>query len=310
MSVAFDTSLRPDVYELRARLVVPGDPPIQREESLTLTLAPRRLPHRMPVMMWGIGSPSEFSRELPRLQQLGFTHCLGFSADYGAIWKAQEPIPATTPEAIAATNQMLDTALAHDFGIAATLYAGAFLKQRPELARVDRQGKPYARHDCNAALPGLAEFSHRVGASVARTFGQHPGFVAALINSEVRDDSEISFSQFDRDAYKKFSGHDYPPEVVTKYGVAWKSLPGFPSNRVVPDGAGVLSVVLDRGRWLERLAHRVASGIENDGAGRLMDLVRPGDSRSEYCRKWRRGRCVGAVDLHGAESAARGLLRR
>lgn len=34
-------------------------------------------------------------------------------------------------------------------------------------------------------LPGLAE---NVGASVAQTYGKHPAFVAALVNSEVRDD--------------------------------------------------------------------------------------------------------------------------
>ncbi len=231
----FDTSLRPDDYELRARLTVPGDPPIQRDETLPLKLVARPLPQRMPVMMWGIGSPTEFARELPRLQDLGFTHCLGFGADYDAIWKAGQPVPPNSPAAIAATNQMLDTALANDFGIAASLYAGYFLKKRPELARIDRAGNPYARHDCNAALPGLAEFSENVGASVAQTYGKHPALVAALINSEVRDDSEVSFSAFDRELYRQFAGRDIPEEVITKSGVQWKTIRDFPVDRVIPD---------------------------------------------------------------------------
>lgn len=231
----FDTALRPDDYEFRARLTVPGDPPIQRDESLQLKLVARPLPQRMPVMMWGIGSPTEFARELPRLQQLGFNQCLGFGADYDAIWKAGKPVPANSPETIVATNQMLDTALANDFGIAATLYAGYFLKQRPELARVDREGKPYARHDCNAALPGLIEFSENVGASVAQTYGKHPAFVAALVNSEVRDDSEVSFSAFDREHYRKFANRDIPADVITKSGMLWKSIKDFPADRVIPD---------------------------------------------------------------------------
>ncbi len=231
----FDTSLRPDDYEFRARLTVPGDPPIQRDESLSLKLVARPLPQRMPVMMWGIGSPTEFARELPRLQQLGFNQCLGFGADYDAIWKAGKPVPANSPEAIVATNRMLDAALANDFGIAATLYAGYFLKQRPDLSRVDREGKPYARHDCNAALPGLVEFSENVGASAAQTYGKHPAFVAALVNSEVRDDSEVSFSAFDREHYRKFAGRDIPADVITKSGVLWKSIKDFPADRVIPD---------------------------------------------------------------------------
>ncbi len=231
----FDTSLRPDDYELRARLTVPGDPPIASDEFLRLKLVGRPLPHRMPVMMWGIGSPAEFARELPRMQRLGFNQCLGFGADYDSIWKAGKPLPANSPETIVATNRMLDEALANDFGIAATLYAGYFLKQRPELARVDRQGKPYARHDCNAALSGLAKFSENVGASVAQTYGKHPALVAALVNSEVRDDSEVSFSEFDRERYRAFAGREIPAEVITKWGVTWKTIPDFPADRVIPD---------------------------------------------------------------------------
>ncbi len=241
ISRPFNTKLRPDDYELSARLTLPGDPPIIREESLRLKLMPRPLPHRMPVMMWGIGSPTEFALELPRLKELGFNQCLGFSPDLDAIWKARKPVPANTPAAIQATNRMLDTALANEVGIAATLYAGYFLKQRPELLRVDRNGKPYARHDSNAALPGLAEFSENVGKSVGQTFAKHPAFVAALVNSEVRDDSEVSYSEFDRAAYRQFSGRDIPDEIVTKSGVAWNTLKDFPANRVIPDDHPLLT---------------------------------------------------------------------
>lgn len=58
---------------------------------------------------------------------------------------------------------------------------------------------------------------------------------AALIDSEVRDSSQPSFSQFDREAYRQFAGTDIPEEVVIKNGVQWTSLKGFPADRVVPD---------------------------------------------------------------------------
>ena len=238
ISKPFNTKLRPDDYELRARLKLPGDPPIEREESLRIKLMPRPLPHRMPVLMWGIGSPTEFARELPRLKELGFNQCLGFGADLDTIWKAGKPVvadSATAVDGVLATKRMLDSALANDIGIAAQLYPGYFLKQKPELARVDRNGKPYSRHDCNAALPGLAEFSENVGKSIAQTYGKHPAFVAALVNSEVRDDSEVSFSEFDRAAYRKYAGRDIPDEITTKSGVAWKTLKDFPGDRVIPD---------------------------------------------------------------------------
>ncbi|MCO6457225.1 MAG: hypothetical protein J5I93_18160 [Pirellulaceae bacterium] len=240
VSLSLDTSLRPDSYDLQARLHVPSDPPATCEDTLALTLVPRPLPHRMPVLMWGIGGPEAFRQELPRLKHLGFTHCLGLSADYDSIWKAEQPVPAGSPAMIEATSRMLDLALVHDMRIAASLYAGYYLKKRPELSRVGRDGKPYARQDCNAALPGLAEFCERVGTSVARTYGGHPAFAAALINSEVRDDSQLSFSDFDRQAYRQFSGQDIPEQVQIKNGVLWSQLPGFPANRVIPDDHPIL----------------------------------------------------------------------
>lgn len=232
--VPLDTRLRPDDYALRVRLSVPGEPPVVREETLALKLMPRPLP-RMPVVMWGIGSPAEFARELPRLKDLGFTHCLGFAPDTATPWGRDEPAPAHGPEMIAAVERMFDTALAHELRIAASISVGPFLKARPELARVDRQGQPYPRHDCNAALPGLAAYAERVGRGVGQTYGRHPAFEATLVNSEVRDDAALSFSEFDRAAYRRFSGQEIPDEAIQKWGVQWSKLPNFPADRVIPD---------------------------------------------------------------------------
>jgi len=238
IAVPFDTSLRPDVYELTARIEIPGPLPTFRKETRRVTLVGRPLPYRMPVMMWGIGSPAEFARELSRLKELGFTQCLGLGADYDAIWQAGKPIAPSTQVAVdgmIAAKKMLDDALANDFGVAAALSPGAYLKQKPELARVDRQGKPYSRQDANASLPGLAEFCENVGKSVGRTYGPYPAFVAALLNTEVRDDSAISFSEQDFAAYRKVSGHDIPDEITAKWGLQWTSIKDFPHDRVIPD---------------------------------------------------------------------------
>ena len=229
----FDTRLRPDDYPARAVLSLPGEPPTETSANLPLKIVSRPLPHRMPVVMWGIGGPS-FVSELPRLKTLGFTSCFGIDADNASVWAVKKPVLPSGP-VLEKARSILDTALANDFGVVAQLQPGHFLKSQPGLDRVDRNGKPYARHDCNAALPGLAEFSENVGKSVGQAYGQHPAFIAALINSEVRDDSEISFSKADRDAYRAFSGADIPEEVVTKTGLYWQDLKDFPADRVVPD---------------------------------------------------------------------------
>lgn len=231
----FDTSLRPDSYRIVAHLEMHSDPPFTSEESATLTLVPRPLP-RMPVLMWGLGSPSSVRQELPRLKDLGFTHCLGGGAEYDRIWEARKPIPPWTPDVIAETQSMLDLTLANDLGIAFSLSPGGWLKNRPELQRVGRDGKPYgSRADVNAALPGLTDFCFNVGASVAQAYSAYPAWEATLINTESRDSSQLSFSDFDREAYRKFSGTDIPPEAMTKSGVDWTKLKEFPKDRVIPD---------------------------------------------------------------------------
>ncbi|MCZ2342367.1 MAG: hypothetical protein LC104_11310 [Bacteroidales bacterium] len=238
ITIPFDTKLRPGLYDILARVDIPGTQPTYRQQELQVTLVGRPLPHRMPVIMWGMGSPASVLEELPRLQLLGFNQCLGFWTDYDAIWRAKQPVIPETASAKDYANSvraMFDTALARDFQLAASIAPGSYLKKKPELARVNRQGKPYTRSDANAALPGLAEFSENVGKSVGRTYGDHPAFTAALLNTEVRDDSEVSFSKQDYAAYRQATGQEIPPEITSKRGLVWSSLKNFPPDRILPD---------------------------------------------------------------------------
>ena len=236
-----DTTLRPDTYKLKARIELQGDAPYASEETMEWTLAPRPL-ERMPVTMWGIGSPAEVLKEMPRLQDLGFTHCLGGGADVEAVWKTGQPAPLVDPVRISSAMGMLDTALARGFRIAFTAGPGHFLQERPELQRIDRQGNPYKREAANAALGGkLEEYCFNVGASIAQTYGNHPAWEASLVSSEVRDSAEPSFSEFDKQLYRSYSGGDIPASVQTKYGVLWNTLKEFPADHIVPDDHPILS---------------------------------------------------------------------
>jgi hypothetical protein len=231
----FDTALRPDTYRLQAHLEMPGAMPFTSDEFTEISIAARPLT-KMPVVLWGLGSPSSVREEMPRLKDLGFTHALGRGADYGTIWTAKKPVPSGSEEQIAEMKAMLDFALTKDFGIAFALSPGGWLKDREEFQRVDRKGQPSAtRPDVNAAMPGLADFCFNVGASIAQTYRAYPAWQAALINTEVRDSSQVSFSEFDHAAYRKFSGVDIPAEVTIKNGVEWSKLKDFPADRVIPD---------------------------------------------------------------------------
>lgn len=235
-----DTTLRPDTYRLEAHLEVPGPTPFVSDEETEITLVPRPLPQRMPAVMWGLAGGEGVRKEMARLKDIGFTLCMGPGADYGAIWDAGKPTLPEKEEQIEEEKKTLDFALANDFGIAFPLSPGRWLKERPELARLNRNGQPYPRSDVNAALPGLADFCFNVGASLAQTYDHFPAWQATLVNSENRDDSQISCSPFDHEAYRKFSGVDFPAEVTQKSGVEWSKLKDFPANRVIADDDPIL----------------------------------------------------------------------
>ena len=224
-----DTSLKARLYLFRARLEISGDSPYATEQSLNLEITPRPSPS-MPVIMWGANGD-----ELDRLQAIGFTHFIGMSAQTGQIWKEKKIAPPGTPETIERNRHTLDAALSRGLNVIATLSPGNLLEEDPAYQRVDRQGKPYARHDICASMPEIAEFFELVGRSVSRTYGDHPAFTTALIDSEVRDHTNVSFNAVDVENYKKFAGTDIPAEVVSKGGVDWTKLKNFPADRVVPN---------------------------------------------------------------------------
>ena len=228
-----DTNLRPDPYHLVARLIVPEPEPYQTEQTFTIRIVPRRPPNRYPVLMWGV--TGGVLNEMQRLKHMGFTHVLGLGASNGKIWEAGQPAEPGTPESVAATKRLLDEALANDMTIVASLSPGYFLRKMEQFRRVDRQGQPAKSEDVCGLFPKLQQFSNNIGASVAKTYGYHPAFQAALLNTEVRDAAVPCFHEHDRQAFRKHAGFDIPPEVNRPSGVRYADLPGFPANRVIGD---------------------------------------------------------------------------
>ena len=235
------TELRPDAYAFRARARLDGERTVAVEDSKAFHVVGRSAP-RMPVVMWGIGSPDGFQRELSRLQSLGFTHCLAGSAPVDAVWEKKRALRDEEYPQAEQMRKALDLALQNGFRLAVNAAPGHFLASRPELQRRNRQGKVYTPTAANPLLdPTLPDFCFQVGASVAHALGNHPAWDAVLVNSEVRDSAQPSFSDVDLEAYRKASGQEIPVEVVSKSGVDWKKIPGFPDNRIVEDQDPVLA---------------------------------------------------------------------
>lgn len=236
LAYALDTSLRPDKYILQTQLESSGDIPYVTATSVPVVIVPRSLPHRMPVLMWGVYSSEGFEREIGRLKQIGFTHVLGLGADFGRIWDAGSPTQPEKPENIATRKRMLNEALAQGLSICASLSPGSWARSKKEFLRVDRQGKVYeSRPDICGLFPELRRFCYNVGVSMAQTYGGFPAFDSALIHTEVRDSANPCFHEHDRAAFRQFAGFDVPEQVGGKSGVRYDSLEGFPESRVLPD---------------------------------------------------------------------------
>ncbi|MHC4399052.1 MAG: LamG-like jellyroll fold domain-containing protein [Planctomycetota bacterium] len=228
-----NTRLRPDEYRLTARLAVEDPAPYESEESFAVRIVPRQPPHQFPVLMWGVyGS---VTKEIERLERIGFTHVLGLGADTARIFEAKSPTEAADPEKVAQAKQMLDEALARGIRVAASLSPGAAMRSREALRRIDRNGKPYSRDDVCGLFPELQELCHNVGASVVQTYGHFPAFEAAMIHTEVRDHANPCFHDHDRAAFRKAAGFDVPPEIAGRRGVDYTKLADFPTDRVIPD---------------------------------------------------------------------------
>jgi hypothetical protein len=232
-----NTALKAGDYDLRARFESGG---YATEQSATLKIVPR-MPPRMPVIMWGAGG-----NEIARLKDLGFTHFIGLSGQGAAeMWKEKKILPPGSPEYIARNRAYLDEALANGLEVVASLSPHDTLEADAKNLRVDRKGVPYARKDIAAATPEFAPFFQTVGTSVGKAYGDHPAFTTALINTEVRDNNQVSFNTVDVEAYKKFAGTEIPAEVTAKWGVDWTKLKDFPADRVIADDDPILKYL----RW-------------------------------------------------------------
>lgn len=269
----FDTTLRPDLYPIESEVSVKAPTLYRSLQTDTFRIVPRPL-DRIPVLNWGLGGTDDVIAEIPRMKQIGFTHCFGLVVDNHWIHDNPNATTAARDSEIPKANRLLDTALAEDFRIAFQLHpVDTFFRKHPETARVDRAGKPYPKipgDDLNGLYPEAQAFSRRVGELAGKTYGTHPAVDAALVNSELRDHAWLSFSDLDRAEYRRISGKEIPAEVQSPYGLSWKSIKEFPADRVVADDHPVLSYYRwyhSEGYGLGKLNSALADGLRA-GSGR------------------------------------------
>ncbi len=265
----FDTSLRPDSYELTASVELPGDEPFSTSRTFEIVVVPRQPAHRMPVVMWGGASGRR-----DELREIGFTHYLGVGCDFRAVWDAEGPAQPGDDARIAAGIEELDAALAAGMRVVSGLSPGSWARGQAEYQRIGRDGEPYTgREDVCARFERIRQFCGDVGESMAAAYGTHPAFDSALIHTEVRGHSRPCFHEHDREAFEQFAGFPIPDEVVNMRGVRHDKLADFPEDRVIPDDHPIYVYY----KWLWK---------EGDGWNELHTRLHRGLKAGSHPRFW------------------------
>ncbi|MCB9940704.1 MAG: hypothetical protein H6823_20900 [Planctomycetaceae bacterium] len=274
MEFSIDSSLKPGEYAVKLSVEVPdwadSDVGYLATTLIPITITSRPLPHRMPVIMWGVGGTEGVVQELPRLKEIGFTHCLGLRVDYQKVWDEGARALPSTAEEIRAGREMLNAALENDVRIISSLAPGSWLRHaavgKPFL-RVDRKGNHYGREDVSGLFPAVQDFCLNTGAAMGRAYGDHPSFAAALLHTEVRGESQVSFHPEEIEAYRKATGAEIPIEVTIKNGVEYQKLANFPKDRVIADDDPILQYLRwfwQRGDGWNELNTRVDQGLKQN----------------------------------------------
>ena len=248
VAVAVDASLKPGEYAAAVSVEVPnwggGDTSYHSQAQIPFVITPRPLPYRMPVVMWGLGGTEAVVEALPELKSIGFTHSLGLRVDYQKVWdEGTEALPGTA-EQIHEGREMLNLALENDLKIISSVAPARWLrtaKVGEPFQRINRKGDHYGREDISGIFQPVQDFCYNTGAALGKTYGDLPAYDAALLHTEVRGESQVSFHPEEIEAYRKASGGAEIPDAVTiKNGVEYAKLKDFPENRVIADDDPIL----------------------------------------------------------------------
>ncbi len=224
-----DSSLKPGTYTLE---VVMGEGSSRVSRSQEFQIVGRRS-QMLPVIMDGMNQS-----DLPQLQPLAFTHWTGLSNDdapYAGTANRSRPL-AVRPKIEAGLQSGLRTVAALDYD--QLMLSRGFRK-------ADRNGKEYSPSEINAAYPGAANLMASCGQVFTVYYRNCNAWSGVLLRSSSLSETHPGFGAVDVEAYRKFSGQEIPAEIQGN-DVDWKKLPGFPTNRMIPDDHPILKYY----RWL------------------------------------------------------------
>ncbi|MCQ2403124.1 MAG: LamG domain-containing protein [Lentisphaeria bacterium] len=256
-----DATGKPGVYEIPFRATYELDG-IQHDIECTYRydVMPRDIPY-MPVVSWNT------ARDYDALLEMGFTHELELVGCYDANWNTGAPVAREEntrfPLEAKFLNERARAGLHTTLWLQPANWAGQKLTA-PQYFRLDKTGNPITKGlNIDATNPRVQNFVRNTGITVARQFSEWLSADSALIHSEVRDNSAISYREEAIKAAEAAIGASLPVPLQGKNGTDYRLIPDFPENRVVDDD----NIYLKFYSWFWK---------EGDGWNKLHSLVNEG----------------------------------
>ena len=213
LEIPLETRLSQGEYKAELTLDAAGlDKPVTCGQ--TVYIGPE-LHDCMPVLIWGY-----WPIDHKVFQDLGFTHA---QSNY---WRKRDY-----------TDRMMFE------GFRGMHYIHLGTLKVKMIPRTQRNGKPVPdRNAMNAADPANRKELYDVTYQEAqKKLSEAFAVEGALINSERRDHTGLSFDKASKDAFQQFAGYPIPQEISVKTGVDHRFLKKFPVSRIIPDDDPILT---------------------------------------------------------------------
>lgn len=198
--------------------------------------------------LWGtdrVSSGVRVPRVYPEMVKTGFNTLIPYLGSH-LVYDTVADKPLTMPEAWHEDlRAYLDRCLADGVSVLSQFDIG---RRRPICEKFPRRRKNGHANVSNldAANPRARDACARAAGAAARSLARHPAVVGVHVESEIRDGSHPSFTPEMAAAYRRDSGRGIPEEVLKSPSMDgrqpphWKTIPGFPDDRVVDDEFPVL----------------------------------------------------------------------
>lgn len=277
VSVPLDTNYKPGGYY--CDITLRCNDKVIAEQRVEFDIVGRYPPLKMPVSIW-----NGYSSVYDRARQLGFTHSFLVMGDIAKLnmWKSKEFSEQADTDVRYKNNCLdLDNALKNDYGYIALVCPGAYLNHDPvgsDVLRINKNGQKYepAINIC-ANFPEVRQFGYNAGATIAKTYGQFPTFSGAIVESEVRDYSNLCFHSHDIEKLKHDTDMNGVPSVVSsKSGLSPSMIEGITAGVVngYQPALEYLKWFWQKGDGWNELATRTNDGLksfDNDDVWTFID---------------------------------------